>query len=248
MDPCARAVTTPLNIWYLDDGTIAGAADTVAADLHQLRTSLAAVGLTLNAAKCEVAFLGNADSALRDPAICAVRAALPDVSETQLDSLSLLGSPLTDGSIHTAGESACTVVERLCDRLRQLDCHTTVFFLAHYVSAPRLAYLLRSAPAFKSQHALRTTDEVVRSTFETISNVAISPEAWEQAALPVKLGGLGVRSVEALALPSYIASLHAALPLIRSICPGLADDKLCFPGNGGRSIPDAHRLGQKSAA
>ena len=142
VDPCARAVTAPLNIWYLDDGTIAGAADTVAADLRQLRTSLSTVGLRLNAAKCEVAFLGSAESALRDPAIRAVRAALPDVSETQLDSLSLLGSPLTDGGIHAAGESACAVVERLCDRLRRLDSHTAVFFLAHFVSAPRLAYLL----------------------------------------------------------------------------------------------------------
>ena len=32
--------------------------------------------------------------------------------------------------------------------------------------------------------------------------------------MPVKLGGFGVRSVGALALPSYIESLHAALPLI----------------------------------
>ena len=32
--------------------------------------------------------------------------------------------------------------------------------------------------------------------------------------MPVKLGGIGVRSVEGLALPSYIESLHAALPLI----------------------------------
>ena len=33
VDPCARAVTAPLNVWYLDDGTIAGPAATIAADL-----------------------------------------------------------------------------------------------------------------------------------------------------------------------------------------------------------------------
>ena len=225
VDPCTRSVTAPLNVWYLDDGTIAGPADTVAADLRTLRTALSAAGLSLNAAKCEVTFLGAPDSALRGPAVGAVCAALPDVKETQLDNLSLLGSPLTDGSIAAAGEAASAVVGRLCARLRGLDSHTAVFFLAHHVSAPRLAYLLRSAPVFKARHTLRTTDETVRSTLEAVSNVVISPEAWEQASLPVKLGGLGIRSVEALALPSYIASLHAALPLISSICPGVTDDK-----------------------
>ena len=212
-------------MWYLDDGTIAGPAATIAADLHSLRTALSAAGLTLNAAKCEVTFLGTPDSALRGPAVIAVRDALPNVTETQLDKLSLLGSPLTDGSIEAAGEAASAVVERLCARLRGLDSHTAVFFLAHHVSAPRLTYLLRSAPTFQAQHVLLATDETVRHTLETASNVAISPETWKQASLPVKLGGLGVRSVEALALPSYIASVHAALPLISSICSDLTDVK-----------------------
>ena len=225
VDPFARAVAAPLNVWYLDDGTIAGPADTVAADIKTLRTTLSSVGLALNPAKCEVAFLGAPDSALRGPAISTICSVLPDVKETQLDNLSLLGSPLTDGSIAAAGEAASAVVGRLCARLRGLDRHTAVFFLAHHVSAPRLTYLLRSAPTFKAQHTLRTTDETVCSTLEAVSNVAISPEAWEQASLPVKLGGLGIRSVAALALPAYIASVQTALPLIHAICPGSTDDE-----------------------
>ena len=146
-------------MWYLDDGTIAGPAATIAADLHSLRTALSAAGLTLNAAKCEVTFLGTPDSALHGPAVIAVRDALPNVTETQLDKLSLLGSPLTDGSIEAAGEAASAVVGRLCARLRGLDSHTAVFFLAHHVSAPRLTYLLRSAPTFQAQHVLLATDD-----------------------------------------------------------------------------------------
>ena len=222
VDPCARAVTAPLNVWYLDDGTIAGPVDVVVDDLQRLRTALSAVGLTLNAAKCEVTFLGAPDSAFRDPAIDAVRAALPNVTETELDNLYLLGSPLTDGDIAAAGEAASTIVERLCARLRGLDSHTAVFFLSHHVSAPRLAYLLRSAPAFKEQVTLKNIDDAVRATFEAVANVTTSPEAWEQASLPVKLGGLGIRSVVALALPSFIASSNAVLPLVRSICPDAA--------------------------
>ena len=51
----------------------------------------------------------------------------------------------------------------------------------------------------------------------SISNVKISRQSWEQAKLPIRLGGLGIRSVQDLALPCYIASLNAALPLLRSI-------------------------------
>ena len=114
---------------------------------------------------------------------------------------------------------------RLCARLRGLDRHTAVFFLAHHVSAPRLTYLLRTAPTFKAQYVLRTTDETVCSTLEAVSNVVISPEAWVQASLPVKLGGLCVRLVAALALPAYIASVQAAVLLIHTIDPGSTDGK-----------------------
>ncbi|XP_043203123.1 uncharacterized protein LOC122371098 [Amphibalanus amphitrite] len=186
--------------------------------------ALAAAGLSLNAAKCEVAFIGAEDSDHRHAAISAICSALPDVKETELTNLSLLGSPLTDGSIGAAGEAASAMVQRLCTRLRELDSHTAVFFLAHHVSAPRLTYLLRSAPAFKAPHVLQATDEMVRSTLEAVCNVAINPAAWEQASLPVKFGGLGIQSVEALALPAYIASVNAARPLIRSICPSVTDE------------------------
>ena len=225
VDPCAQAITSPLNAWYLDDATIAGPADTVAADLRSLRSALSAVGLTLNAAKCEVAFLGNPLTSHPAVSLEAISAALPDAAEIQLNNLSLLGSPLTDGGLEAAADTASDMIERLCSRLRHLDSHTAVFFLAHHVSAPRLSYLLRSAPLYKEPEALDRIDETVRSTLEAVTNVTISGESWEQATLPVRLGGLGVRSVGSLALPCHVASLHASLPLMRNICPRSCDDE-----------------------
>ena len=148
-----------------------------------------------------------------------IRSALSDVVETPLNSVNLLGAPLRDDSLAAAVASATDLVRRLCTRLKHLDRHTAIFFLVHHVSAPRLLYLLRSAPLPKS------VDELVRETLVEISNVDICGRSWEQAKLPISLGGLGVRSVEDLALPCHIASLHAALPLLRSISPGL------FPAN-----------------
>ena len=156
-------------------------------------------------------------------AVQAVKKVLPDITETPLTCLQLLGSPLHDAGISTASDSARDTIARLCRRVKSLDRHTGLFFLAHYVSAPRLTYLIRSAPLFKDQTSLQHIDELVRSTLSEVTNVDVSGAAWAQAALPLRHGGLGVRSVEMLALPCYIASLHAATQLIIEICPTMQE-------------------------
>ena len=224
VDACARAVQSPLNVWYLDDATIAGPADIVQSDLHSLAKALPKLGLQLNPAKCEVTIIDEVPQSSRDAAIDGIRSALPEIVETPLDSVTLLGSPLMTTSLATAVESTIDVIKLLCSRLKHLDRHTAIFFLVHYVSAPRLLYLLRSAPLYNVSSKLEGVDELVRETLVEISNVDVSGQAWEQAKLPIRLGGLGVRSVENLALPCYIASLHAVLPLLRGISQGLIPD------------------------
>ena len=154
---------------------------------------------------------------VHDLAIDGVRTTLPEIIDTPLDTATLLGSPLTTKCLPSAVEAATALIRRLCDHLKHLDRHTALFFLVHFVSAPRLLYLLRSAPLYLVPKSLKVVDSLVRDTLVQISNVTISERSWEQAKLPIRLGGLGVRSVEDLALPCYIASLHAATPLIRSI-------------------------------
>ena len=52
---------------------------------------------------------------------------------------------------------------------------------------------LRTAPCTGSK-ALGLYDELLRSTLCTTLNVDLSDGAWQQASLPVRWGGLGVRS------------------------------------------------------
>ena len=42
-------------------------------------------------------------------------------------------------------------------------------------------------------------------------------DSWKQASLPVRHGGMGLRSVGSLALPCYISSLTKAHPLVEAI-------------------------------
>ena len=51
----------------------------------------------------------------------------------------------------------------------------------------------------------------------TITALVSDDRAWTQAALPVKLGGLGVRSAVEVAPSAYLASLHVTSTLVEAI-------------------------------
>ena len=224
VDDCARSMRSPLNVWYLDDATLAGPVDIVTKDLHVMRDMLPDLGLELNGAKCEVTVLGEPSGELHSSTLAAVQSALPGVTETPLEQLNLLGAPLDEAGSRAAKEAAGGTISRMCERIRALDSHTAVFFLTHHTSAPRLQYLLRSSPMYKNPNELRDIDEMVRATLTDVCNVDIADRAWIQATLPTRHGGLGVRSVERLALPCYIASLTSATPLIASVIPTVTDN------------------------
>ena len=109
------------------------------------------------------------------------------------------------------------MIKTLCSRIRSLDTHTALFFLAHYIAAPRLQYLLRSSPMYLNSTGLQAIDALMRSALTDTCNVSLGDEAWKQASLPVRYGGLGVRSVERLAIPCHLASLTEASSLVSSI-------------------------------
>ena len=106
---------------------------------------------------------------------------LPGILETPLDHLNLLGSPLHDSGIQAATETAADTVSTLCNRVRALDSHTAVFFLAHHVSAPRLQYLLRSSPIYRHRAGLQDIDGIVRLALADVCNVNLDDRSWTQA-------------------------------------------------------------------
>ena len=139
--------------------------------------------------------------------------------DTPLGDLVLLGSSFGDGSLEPAVTAVSRKMDLFCDRIQSLDAHTALFFLVHHASVPRLSYVLRTSPVYKCVDALRAIDDRVHRALILATNVNIEGEAWMQASLPVRMGGLGVRRVLPLSLPCFIASLSSSLPLAREICP-----------------------------
>ena len=82
---------------------------------------------------------------------------------------------------------------------------------------PRLLYTLRTAPCMNSP-ILPLYDELLRSSLALLANVDLTQSAWEQASLPIRYGGLGIRSAVMLAPSAFLASAAGAENIISSIC------------------------------
>ena len=57
----------------------------------------------------------------------------------------------------------------------------------------------------------------------SIANTAFSDDAWTQASFPVRMGGLGIRKSEDIALPAYISSSISTYSLVDSILKSVTD-------------------------
>ena len=81
-------------------------------------------------------------------------------------------------------------------------------------------YTLRTAPCFRSA-ILKTYDDCLREILGGVTNNLLEQDsqAWVQATLPVKLGGLGVWRAIDIVPSAYLASVHLTSELVDDILP-----------------------------
>ena len=193
--PLAKSLTSDLNVWYLADGTIGGAPETVLSDLRRIIDSQLLYGLELNLSKCEIfIFNGTAEEAIviRN----SFKTVAPELKVTDEAELCLLGSPLSTEALPIALEEKRTATNRLTANLHILQSHQALFLLKNCLSVPKLQYLLRTSAAWKFPDRLAELDLVIRSSLERITNTEMTTHTWKQASIPVSRGGLGIRSIE----------------------------------------------------
>lgn len=87
-----------LNIWYLDDGTIAGHPEDVLKAFKMIIEKSKEVGLELNHDQCELSILGPHSVKLKNELLELFQEMSPGIQEMHNDAHNefLLGSPLTD--------------------------------------------------------------------------------------------------------------------------------------------------------
>ena len=208
-------LTSSFAVMYLDDVSLGGPVEDVLHDLEVVR-DLENLGLVLNNRKSEIICK---DVSIQD----AMLLNLPGAKLVSPELASLLGSPLGDvSSIDLALEEKTEYLRHMGSRLKLLSAHDSLILLRHSLSIPKLQYLLRTAPCFLSSR-LVDYDSILRSILGAVTNTPIDSnnDAWIQASLPVRLGGLGVRRACQIAPSAFLASSMASQDLVSAIIPSL---------------------------
>jgi hypothetical protein len=109
-------------------------------------------------------------------------------------------------------QSRCDDLKRATERLSSISAHDALTILKASLGVPKMLLIMRSSPC-TDQPLLWTYDNLLREALSSITNNTISDLHWIQASLPVKDGGLGIRSVVTLALSAYLASAAGTLDL-----------------------------------
>ena len=176
-----ESLKSELVLGYLDDITLGDDAPVCLEDFLRLEAASAKLGLTMNRSKCEVIGHNDVSRAL----FSASGVFLP---ESDKSTAVLLGSPLSAGQhLNDILDGKKQELQRLAHRLKLMPSHDSLFLLRNVLTAPRLMYLLRSAPCTDSP-VLQLYDEVIRDTLSATLNVDIAEERWLQGFAASSMG------------------------------------------------------------
>src|SRR5262249_9167658 len=133
----------------------------------------------------------------------------------------LLGSPLwgPPAFFSHCVEAVTKKCMDLHEKIQELDdSQSELLLLRTCLSAGRITHLLRTTPLDLAPDAFQVFDDTVMEQLEHIISSPLPPLARKQASLPLKLGGLGLRSCQDIALPAFVGSCN----LIRGLAMELA--------------------------
>ena len=207
-----------LKVFYLGTGILGGQIPDILTDLENLTKRAKDLGLKLDYEKCKI--------------IChnpvTLKKTVQGVDFTKLnlikkqEPLTLLRCPPL-GGVKNVQFLIHKIINSLVKRLKNdpvpHQSHDTFSLLRNLYSLYDMKYMLSCVPCFLAPDLLQEFDEVQCSILGLIINTPIkcSDPGWIQATLPVKYGGLGVRSALALAPCAFLAS--ASYDLINQILP-----------------------------
>ncbi|KAJ9436461.1 Retrotransposable element SLACS 132 kDa protein [Diplonema papillatum] len=187
-----------MSLFYLDDGFLAGNKDEVMRALELFERECAKIGLEVNRGKCELILL---DASLdRRPEAWGFP---KDTVVLVGPNFSFLGAPI--GNDAFCAEFLKAKVDKLRETFRMLklmdDKQAAYLLLRYCTSYGKMVYYMRAVPGRKVRQELRRFDDMVHDAMQAISNSRLSAQAWSQAKLAIRYGGLGLRSTRKPANP-----------------------------------------------
>ena len=183
--------------------------DSVISDISLLENNASTIGLSLNHSKCEVIGLNSSNQELWMSTDF-------HFQECSLHEATLLGTPIQAAGVDQALSNKIMDLELMMGRLSFLPAHAALYLLRNAIALPKLLYILRTSPCFVSEQ-LHKYDITLRSMMSSLLNIELSNPAWNQATLPLRWGGIGVRSAHRLAPSAFLASAAGATALLSQI-------------------------------
>ena len=202
--------TLALNVWYLDDGTLIGKTADVLAAVELISTEGPALGLHVNLSQCEL-WWGRENPRMHEFS--------GDIRRIATTGVALLGSAVGDEEFLSAeftrrSESMRTQLQRVADLEHS---QFELCLIRMCLGVPQLVYALRTMAPQAIGGAVTGADQAITAALEHVVGDTLSARAREQAALPIRAGGLGVREAAITAEPAYLSSCSAVRPLVARI-------------------------------
>ena len=216
--PIVKRLSSPLNLWYLDDGTLGDSPFQVLADFELIQSEGIHIGLQVNDGKCEVV----------DPNGCCDLSCFENVQQVDVTNLTLLGAPLGRQAMSSFLGKKISELSSMGDRLSWISSHHALFLLKNCFTLPKLLYTLRTSPCF-ADPLLQSSDDLQIYLLRSLLNIRLDDRASQQASLPVRFGGIGIIKATSIASSAYISSKLSCVELEASLLP----DNLPLPPSPG---------------
>lgn len=141
----------------------------------------------------------------------------PCIRVTNSVDLELLGSPVLEEGFEKCIAKKLEKISLMVDRLSNLQSHYALFLLRSCFTVPKLIYFLRTTPTWRIQNQIDEIDRSMKEALVSILNIELNEIQWAQASLPVRFGGLGVRKLNDISIPAFLASTHSVENLMSTI-------------------------------
>ena len=204
--PIISHLSSPLNRWYLDNGTLGGSPTKVLADFKFIQSEGIKYGLQVNPGKCEVVALSDSSSTT----------SFEHVQQVSVADLTLLGAPLGERAMTAILEKKISELASIEDRLSWMSAHHVFFLLKNWFALSKLSYVVRTSPCF-NHPLLQSFDHLQMNLLQRLLNIKLDDRAELQASLPIYFGGLGVVSATRVASSAYISSKLSCVRLEYSL-------------------------------
>jgi hypothetical protein len=222
-----------LNVWFHDDGTMAGTLPQLRAAIDILSQEGPARGLILSTARTVAAPLLPKTTVWRPAGPCLredpLERGIPAVQEP---GILLLGAPVgSPDFVEAALQERLAKVKKITELLPSLrDPQIEYVVLRSCLALGKFMYNLRTVDTTAHQPLLISFDAVTREALSRILGSPVPGDAWQQANLSASQGGMGLRSARDHAAAAYATSFLASLPILEQLIGSRLEEEAAAAG------------------